>query len=312
MTVHNPPTTDRTAFVRWLCLFGLAILFMFLGSLWLFSLLPGVDANALYAPITTHLWGNLGGILIVGAGTIAFVVAWKGIAPAVRAYYDPATRRDRADLSRILAERDAAREAASLAETDLQNALGHVAAWHRIISDDYRTLFPNDPGTPAPDIMLRTMRTELLITRPAVERLDTIVRERDDLRTRMTDLLNQPTPAPIHWADLLPLVQHIAACGVKVGGLRDAIRKVTPIPEGEYDRFSAAVRALPAYSPTKKGVKPSSPPPVNASPVTPSALTDGRIPMLTDAKVHGRTARTQRTRPKPHAARVRAGTEVEA
>jgi hypothetical protein len=298
MTTRNPPAGERTVFVRWLLLVALAALFMFMGSLWLFSLLPGVDAPALYAPILTHL----GGMVQAVVGSIGFVVAWRGIAPAIRAYYHPTRKAERDEVERLRVERDAAKEAATLAETDLQNALGHVKAWHELISEEYRTVFPQDNTTPAPEAMLRAMRAEIVITRPALQRVESIVRERDELRTQVAALLNQPAPPKVLWQDLLPLVQYVAEQGVKVGGLRDAIRKLTPIPEGEYDRFSAAVRALPAYSPTRKGGKGSLSASVNTPPAPPAAPVHGRTRLLTDGR---NPPRTRRTRPKPHAARVR-------
>lgn len=298
MTTHNPPASERTVFARWLLLLAVAALFMFMGVLWLFSLLPGVDAAALYAPLLTHL----GGIVQVAVGTIAFVVAWRGIAPAVRAYYHPSQKAARDDLTRLARERDEAKAVATLAETDLQNALGHVRAWHDLISDEYRAVFPQDSTTPAPEAMLRAMRAEIVITRPALQRVDLVVRERDELRTQVATLLNRPAAPAVGWQDLLPLVQHVAEQGVKVGGLRDAIRKLTPIPEGEYDRFSAAVRGLPAYSPTRKGGRGSLSASVNTAPVPPSAPAHGRTRRLTDGRS---TPRTRRTRPKPHAARMR-------
>jgi hypothetical protein len=306
VTAHNPPTPDRTAFLRWLCLFGFAIALMFMGALWLFSLLPGVDATALYAPILTHLWG----ILIVAIGIGAFVVAWRGIAPAVLAHYHPDRKAERTTLKQLITERDHAKEAALLAERDLQNALGHVEAWQRLIADDYRTLYPTDASTIAPDAMLRTMRTELLIIRPRVERAEEIVRERNDLRTKLAEALNRPLPTPVAWQDLLSIVEYGAQGNITVKGLRDVLRKVAPIPEGEYAAFSDCVRALKGYSPAKRGAKPVEVLTVAGAVSPQPSPVDGRNSPVTDGRIRSRTKSKSRT--KLPTAKTRLAAEVQA
>lgn len=313
----NPIPNDRTLFARWLLLVAAAVILMFFAALWLFSLLPGVDGAALYAPILSA-WGNVGQLLLLIVGIAIVGVMVYAIAPAVRTYYHPDRQQERqlhaaaiAERNTALTERDEAARLAADAEKRMIAAKEQAERLSGAIVTEYTTLYgtANVPGVTLIG-MLAAMRSEILITRPRVEKVDAIVRERDDLRTQLADLLNQPSPPVVTWSQLLPLVEHVAVNGVKVGSLRDELRKVAPIPEGEYHAFSAAVRALPCYSPTKRGAKALEVLTV-AGAVSPSdTIPHGRNTTLTDGRTFSRTQRTARTKLPTAKARGKVGVEA--
>jgi hypothetical protein len=297
MTTHNPPTNDRAVFVRWLGLFGFAIVLMFMGALWLFSLLPGVDANALYTPINTAWSGSVWGILGVMGGIVAFVVAWKGIAPVVLAHYHPDRKAEREIYNAVVAERNEARADAIAAEERATKANTRADGFAEAILGEYTALYgiqnvPNVSYT----AMLTAMRVELLILRPTAERLDRVVRERDDLRTELADFLNRPVPTPVAWVDLLPIVEYGGRGNITVKGLRDVLRKVVTIPEGEYALFSNSVRSLEAYSPAKRGAKSPTTLTVAGVNSTMNTASDGRNSLVTDVMPRSRTQSNRRTK----------------
>jgi hypothetical protein len=311
VTAHNPPTNDRAVFVRWLGLFGFAVVLMFLGALWLFSLLPGVDANALYAPIHTAWSGSVWGILGVMGGIGAFVVAWKGIAPVVLAHYHPDRKAERDLYNAAVAERNEARADALAAEERATKATARADGFAETILGEYTALYGSQNVANVPyNAMLAAMRVELLILRPTAERLDRVVRERDDLRTELADVLNRPVPTPVAWVDLLPIVEYGGRGNITVKGLRDVLRKVVTIPEGEYALFSNSVRSLEAYSPAKRGTK--SPPALTVEGVVSAnnTMSDGRNSPVTDVMVRSRTQSKRRT--KLPTAKMRGKVEVNA
>jgi hypothetical protein len=292
----KPMPTDRVIFARWFLLFATAVVLMFLAALTIFSLLPGVDQGALFAPVAS-LWGNLWQLLAL-MGAVALVgVAVYAIAPAVRAYYHPDRKAERDLLTAAIAERNEARADAIAAEERATKATARADGFAQAIEQEYTTLYgeANLPNV-SYIAMLAAMRSEILLTRPVVERADKVVRERDDLRTELAEVLSRPAPVPVAWVDLLPIVEYGGRGNITVKGLRDVLRKVVTIPEGEYQLFSNSVRALSAYSPSKRGVKPVAELTV-AGEVSPSnTVSDGRNSPLTDVITRSRTQSTRRTK----------------
>lgn len=313
----KPIPTDRTLFARWLLLLGFAVVVMFFAALTLFSFLPGVDRAAVFAPVA-GMWGNLWQYLaMMGAAAMVGMLVYA-IAPALRAYWHPDRKAERelyaaaiAERNTALAERDAAARLAVDAEHQLIEAREKVERLGGAIVAEYTELY-NSPSLAGLTVqgMLAAMRSEILLMRPRLERTETIVRERDDLRTKLAEALNRPVPAPVGWVDLLPLVEYGATGNITVKAVRDVLRKVTPIPEGEYAAFSAAVRQLSAYSPAKRGAKPIEVLTVSREIFTSNPAPDGRNTPVTDGRIRSRTPRTQRTKRLP-TARARGKVEVE-
>jgi hypothetical protein len=238
----------------------------------------------------------------VMGGIIAFVVAWQGIAPAVRDYYSPTRRDERAAHTAMVAERNEATRAmrlandrADLAETQLRGLVDAVMGEYLAAYPDHDTSRLSLPA------MLRTMRIELLTIRPSVEQYNLVREERNDLRTRLTEALNQPPVATVAWSNILPLVDYAATSGrLTVKDLRNKIRAAgIQIPDREADAFSAAVRALPGYPPAPKakstpalvGVNTPISPVITPTDGRSASTTDGRTRSRTGGRTHGRHGR---------------------
>ncbi len=266
--------------------------------------------------------------LVVPVAAAAVLVAYRQpLGAAITHYLSENHQRDRAVTAEALRERDEALKEADAARRDARISATLAAESEAVnaslcgaLENAYRELYDTTKGGQLTHLQLiRAMVTDLRLTRQKADMVDAItterdnaVRERNDLRTALTDALNAPPP-PLTWSLILPWVAYGHALPKPtVRKLRDEFRaKGIAIPDKEMGEFSAAVRAIPAPSPS--GGVPAAPvvSGVKGEQVPTDASAHGRIPPLTDTRTRPRTARTTRAKALPTAA-ARGKIEAEA
>lgn len=255
--------------------------------------------------------------LVVPVSIAAVLVAYRqplGTILTARLSPDRATERqhylamrdERDDAEQRVRLAEAGRATAEAAQADAEAVNASLCG---ALENAYRELYDTSKSGQLTHLQLiRAFTNDLRLTRQKADGVDAVttekekvVREREELRGRLADALNAPPP-PLTWSVVLPWVDYGATNSVAVRKLRDAFRDGgVAIPDSEYADFSAAVRALPSYSPTKGKGAPAPVLSVTGEPSPTDTGSHGRTPAPTDTRTPRRTPRTGTAKALPRA-----------